>query len=892
MADRRKRFFSVLASAASGHPCPASRDFWLRCVAFDAPGPLANVALLVLAVVALCAAPQGQPAPTYPSALHGGGYMHNFYFPPAPSSTPWAPDWSPDGGWIAVAMSGSIWKVDPEIGQAWELTYNSRYHSSPDISPDGRWMVYTADDGGKTIQLEIVDLQSGKSHPLTEDEHIYMDPVFSPDGHRLAYVSTKPSGYFNVYIRALQDGQWAGQEAAVSQDNSYGRQRLYFGPWDMHISPAWLPGGKELLLVSNRGSALGSGNVWRVTARAGGMSRAQPVLEEQTLYRTRPDVSIDGKRFVYSSTRGAADQFNNLYVQPTSGGEPYKLTFFEHDAFHPRWSPDGEWIAYISNASGLPQLALLETYGGEQRTVRITDRRWKRPMGMLSVRTLDASTGRPTGSRMHLTAADGKFYAPADAYARVNGAKRHVFHHPGEFRMEVPAGKLQLLAVKGFEFWPKETEVEIRAGQVSDVTLTLERMTDMAVRGWYSGSTHVHMNYGGNLRNTPENLMMMSAAEDQDVVNHLVANKDNRILDHQHFVPGGGAHPMSTKDRILVVGQEYRPPFYGHVFLLGLKDHLISPYTTGYEGTAVESLYPSNTDMFRKARAQGGTVGYVHAFSGETDPLKGGLGRAKGYMVDAALGTIDALEWMGPGRAGFYPWYATLNNGLRVTATGGEDSISDLHRSKLVGSVRTYVYTGERGLDIMAWFEALGRGQAFVSNGPLVELNVKGRIAGETVQLNASGEIVRIEGRVRSITPVDRVLLVFNGEVIEEMIPTGDRLHFDFSRSYEVDTSGWFHLRAEGKHSHSHPLDTPYAQAFTNPVWVSVQGQPVRNRAAAEYSIRWIDKLREMAERWPGWRSEREKVHVFAQFDEARLIYEGFLREAAASVNTGKGPSP
>ena len=64
---------------------------------------------------------------------------------------------------------------------------------------------------------------------------------------------------------------------------------------------------------------------------------------------------------------GPPDQFNNLYVQPTAGGEPYKLTFFQHDAFHPRWSPDGEWIAYISNEGGLPQLALLETYGGEQR---------------------------------------------------------------------------------------------------------------------------------------------------------------------------------------------------------------------------------------------------------------------------------------------------------------------------------------------------------------------------------------------------------------------------------------------------------------------------------------------------------------------------------------------
>jgi len=98
-----------------------------------------------------------------------------------------------------------------------------------------------------------------------------------------------------------------------------------------------------------------------------------------------------------------------------------------------------------------------------------------------------------------------------------------MFHHGGEFRVEVPPGKLSLHVVKGFEYWPKREEVEIRAGEVSRITVPLEPMTDMAAKGWYGGSTHVHMNYAGNLQNRLENLMMMSEAEDQDIVNEQIA---------------------------------------------------------------------------------------------------------------------------------------------------------------------------------------------------------------------------------------------------------------------------------------------------------------------------------------------------------------------------------
>ncbi len=818
----------------------------------------------------------------YPSSRHGGNYMYNYYLPPAPSSTPWAPAWSPDGLRVAVAMSGSIWSVDPATGVASQLTHGPKYHSSPAWSPDGRWLVYTADDGGTTIQLEILDTATGRSHPLTEDDFLYADPVFSPDGTRLAYVSNRPSGYFNVHVRPVAEGRWAGPEVAVTSDNDFGRNRLYFGPWDMHITPAWMPGGDELLLVSNRNVALGSGNVLRVPARQGGIREAHTVLEEQTLYRTRPDVSPDGKRFVYSSTRGAADQYNNLYVQPTVGGEPYKLTFFEHDAFHPRWSPDGEWIAFVSNEGGLPELELLESYGGARRRVEIRERRWRVPVGRLAVE-VRSGPGGPSPARIHLTAADGKFHAPSDAYARVGErAGDRVFHTSGRFELDLPAGPVELTVVNGFEVHPRTVTATVEAGGRTALVVELERMEDMGARGWFSGSTHVHMNYGGNLHNSLENLMMMSAAEDQDVVNEQVANKDNRVLDHQYFLPGGGPHPLSTPDRIVVVGQEYRPPFYGHVFMLGLRDHLISPFTTGYEGTAIESLYPSNTDMLRKARAQGATVGYVHPWFSDSDPLEGDLGGGKGFMVDAALAATDAVEWTVSSRGGFFPLYAVWSNGLRVTAVGGEDSISDLHRSALVGAARTYVRTPDGRLTMEGWFEGLRAGHAFVTTGPLVELTVAGRTPGESIELPAGGGEVEVRVRVRSVTPLERVWLVRDGEEVADIALAEGGRGADFVASIPFARSGWIHLRAEGAPTDRFPLDSSFAQAFTNPVWVTVGGAPIRSVAAADYGIAWIDRLAGMAREWPGWRSRREIDHVLGQFQEARAVYEDLRREALA----------
>ena len=75
-------------------------------------------------------------------------------------------------------------------------------------------------------------------------------------------------------------------------------------------------------------------------------------------------------------------------------------------------------------------------------------------------------------------------------------------------------------------------------------------------------------------------------------------------------------------------------------------------------------------------------------------------------------------------------------------------------------------------------------------------------------------------------------------------------------------------------------MDIAWVQAATNPIWVSVDGAPVRSVESADYALAWIDKLQEMAEEWPYWRSDAEKAHVYGQFDEARDVYRARRAEA------------
>ena len=83
---------------------------------------------------------------------------------------------------------------------------------------------------------------------------------------------------------------------------------------------------------------------------------------------TDPQPSPDGKWVAYVVTimdKEANKGNSDIWIVPTAGGEPRRLTASPSADNTPRWSPDGKNIAFISGRGGTPQIWMINPEGGE-----------------------------------------------------------------------------------------------------------------------------------------------------------------------------------------------------------------------------------------------------------------------------------------------------------------------------------------------------------------------------------------------------------------------------------------------------------------------------------------------------------------------------------------------
>ena len=171
-------------------------------------------------------------------------------------------------------------------------------------------------------------------------------------------------------------------------------------------------------------------------------------------------------------------------------------------------------------------------------------------------------------------------------------------------------------------------------------------------------------------------------------------------------------------------------------------------------------------------------------------------------------------------------WYALLDAGLRVTATGNSDSHKLTYHEP--GVPRNYVRVGSDAPDAFderGFIDAVRHGRVVVSSGPFVRLSAAGAEVGDDV---APGDDIAVHVHVEAPPWVDvaTVDLVRRGEAIATWHRPADRttppvVRFDETAHVALRPGDWIIAIARGDRPMTflhRPGALPFA--FTNPIRV------------------------------------------------------------------------
>ena len=830
-------------------------------------------ALLALASLLAFAAPAGAAREPVLSQVK---LPHNYYwrelYIPQLTTGPGFVAFMPSGDEVVYSMEGSLWRQKVGASDAHEITHpTAAYDHQPDVAPDGSSVVFARYDG-KGFELWRHVFQGGSEHALTANGGVNLEPRISPSGRQVVFVSTGGAGHFNLKIADLSPEGLSNERILVTPRESK-IDRYYYSTHDHMINPSWSPDGQRVWFVTNAEIPWGTGWICSI-AVTGGEPECLGKHQLETSWAARPDVGPDGKRILFSNYHGG--QWHQLWLTTTDDTAPLPLTYGEFDRRNARWSADGKRIAYISNETGDTTLWVQEVFGGARTQLRPQGFRRRTAPAVVLIKPQDA-TGKRISARVAVLASDGRWHAPTGAWMHADElydraqfpSEVHYFHCPAEIdacSVALPPGKARVQVQSGFRRKHVTVERDFRAGETPELAVMLPDNDLPADFGRHvSADLHVHMNYGGHYRSTPETLLAQQEAEDLDVVYNLLVNKEERIPDIGYFKPGGAADAASSK-RLLFHAQEFHTSFWGHMGLLNLEDHFLLPDYAAYRHTALASPWPNNGAISDLARAQGALVGYVHIADSPIDPPKE---KVLSYELPATVahGKVDYLEVMGFSdhhiTAGI--WYRLLNLGFRLPAGAGTDAMANYASLRgPIGLVRVFLETnGEHTPKALG--DALKSGRTFVSNGPLLGLTIDGKRPGDTLAGLRPTRPVRVS--LRAPFPVDRLELVQNGRVVKQFRLTGERTAFDWTGDVKLAPGGWVVLRAYNEKPNPWVLDL-YPYATTSPVYFEAPPPPAPEDAA--YFVAWMDRVVEATNARGGWNSEREKADTLTYLDAAR----------------------
>jgi dipeptidyl aminopeptidase/acylaminoacyl peptidase len=256
------------------------------------------------------------------------------------------PQLSPDGKWVVYTVAtpdmtanrnaSDLWVVSTSGGEPMQLT-QSGHDSSPAWSPDGKTLAFLSSREG-TSQVYLLPMDGGEAHEVTHLSTGADLVKWSPDGKTIAFTSS-------VYPDCKDDECNKTRDAEKEKNKVKARvyEQLLYRHWTH-----WFEGKRSHLFV--------------VPAPAGPEetdSTAKPRdLNAGAHYDVPPDerggpsdinFSPDSKEICFTAVTDKVEAIStngDLFVVPVAGGEAKRITTNPGFDGNPVYSPDGRSIAY------------------------------------------------------------------------------------------------------------------------------------------------------------------------------------------------------------------------------------------------------------------------------------------------------------------------------------------------------------------------------------------------------------------------------------------------------------------------------------------------------------------------------------------------------------------
>jgi dipeptidyl aminopeptidase/acylaminoacyl peptidase len=312
------------------------------------------------------------------------------------------PAFAPDGESVVYSVTVTNAAEDKLQSDLWRVGYDGRNRTqltdtpkhdewAPEWSPDGRWLAFLSDRGDEDAATQVwaMPVGGGEARALTNLPGGVEDFAWSPDGRRLAVIASdaeRPAGTpkpknpppivtERFHFKQDVDGYLGARRSHLYlHDVESGQSTALTSGAHDEAYPAWSPDGRQIVYVTRRGEdpdRHSKISLHLIEPRAGATERPLAQLDgadSDALEGLRPQWSPDGRRIAY--LQGGAEQW--IYYAPmqlaiidvTTGVVTVPAPIDRWFA-QPRWSPDGKSVLALVEQSRVTHLSRIDTASGK-----------------------------------------------------------------------------------------------------------------------------------------------------------------------------------------------------------------------------------------------------------------------------------------------------------------------------------------------------------------------------------------------------------------------------------------------------------------------------------------------------------------------------------------------